>query len=309
MTKTLAVVLAVSAFGAVAGCKKGTGGGGGGWLVGRSGLMVAISDEGSLGRNYDLGASETLNGIACRYAGEAWVVGDTGTLLYTSDGGTTWAAQQVPTSANLRALATQDAGPVYVAGDGVFLTTSDTGAHWTQVATQASFRSLAAAQHGATVLAVSDDGAVWSYASGALTRVASFPGAQAVAVSPDGQTAIVAGNGLALSKDGGQTWQQLAVSAQLEDVNVVDNDGTAVAVGRAGAIANVSFGNVSLQHVGTADLHTVHVADSDDYDAVGYTAGDGGQVLLTHDGGWTWEAGANVGRTVLGVDQIGAGHR
>nr|HEX4315287.1 YCF48-related protein [Kofleriaceae bacterium] len=312
MTKSLAFVLAVTAFGSFAACKKtptGGGGGGGGWVVGKSGLMAAISDEGTLGRSYDLGSTQTLNGIACRYAGEAWVVGDDGTLLYTNDAGATWSAQEVPTTSNLRALATQDTGPVYVAGNSVFLTTSDAGAHWTSVATTASFRSLAAAQHGSTVLAVSDDGGVWSFANGALSRVTTLPGAQSVALSPDGKTAVVAGAGLALSRDGGQTWTQLAVDATLSDVNVLDDDGTAVAVGAAGAIANLSFGSVSLQHVGTADLHTVHVASSDDYDAVGVAAGDSGEVLMTHDGGWTWELATNVGRTVLGVDQIGVGHR
>jgi photosystem II stability/assembly factor-like uncharacterized protein len=215
----------------------------------------------------------------------------------------------VPTGANLRALATQDAGPVYLAGDGIFLTSSDTGAHWTAIPEAANFRSLAAAQRGDTVLALADDGSVWSFANSALTRVATVPGAHAIALSPDGNTAVIAGNGFAVSSDGGHTWKTIAVDATLEDVNVTDDDGTAVAVGDAGAIAQLSFGKVSLQHVGTADLRTVHIADSDDYDATGYAAGNDGQVFITRDSGWTWATGPNLGRTVLGVDQIGDGHR
>jgi photosystem II stability/assembly factor-like uncharacterized protein len=298
---------------AMVGCKKtptgGGGGGGGGWLVGTQGLMANVDSNDKLGKGYALDTSDALNGIACRYLGEAWVVGDNGTLLYTHDAGVTWSSQTVPTSANLRALATQDTGPVFVAGDGVFMTSSDTGAHWTSIAEQASFRSLAAAQRGETVLAVADDGGVWSFANGALTRVASVPGARAIALSPDGNTAVIAGNGFAVSKDAGHTWQTIAVDAQLEDINVTDDDGTAVAVGDAGAIAQLSFGKVSLQHVGTADLRTVHIADNDDYDATGYAAGNDGQVYITHDSGWTWQSGPSLGRTVLGVDQIGDGHR
>ncbi len=301
---------------AVGACKKGPGGttggtgGGGGWLVGTSGLMVNVQGNDTLGAGYQLGATDNLNGIACRYQGEAWVVGDSGTLLYTNDGGTSWSAQSVPTGANLRALATQDSGPVYVGGDGVFLTSTDTGAHWTSIPTSQHIRSLAAAQDGDTVLAVSDEGNVLAFANGALTQLAAIPGAKAVAVSPDGQTAFVAGNGLMKSTDGGRTWAAIAVNnVQLEDVDAVDDIGDAVAVGKAGAIVWLDSGVVQTMHVGAADLHTVHIADYDDANPVGYAAGDGGEILITHDGGASWEVGPNAGRTILGVDKIGAGHR
>src|SRR5215813_2320650 len=143
----LGIVLAVGA------CKKnGTGGGGGGgmggWLVGSEGLMVNVETNGD-SRGYALASSENLNGIACRYSGEAWVVGTHGTLLYTDDAGVSWRPQAVPTTADLRALATQDWGPVFVAGNGVFLTSTDTGAHWTSIGDgSVNFRSLAAAQEG-----------------------------------------------------------------------------------------------------------------------------------------------------------------
>jgi photosystem II stability/assembly factor-like uncharacterized protein len=64
-----------------------------------------------------------------------------------------------------------------------------------------------------------------------------------------------------------------------------------------------------VQQVGTATLHTLHIADLDSDDAVGYAAGEGGQVLITHDGGASWVFGPQVGKTVLGVDEIGDGHR
>jgi photosystem II stability/assembly factor-like uncharacterized protein len=314
--KTVILCAALAAM-ASTGCKKkGTGGGGGGWLVGSEGMMAQVDPNGRLGEGYDLGANETLNGIACRYKAEAWVVGAAGTLLYTADGGVTWSAQDVGTTANLRTLATQDAGPVFIAGDGVFMTSTPefiTGkAQWTQLGDGVtSYRSVAAAQQAETVLAVSDDGGIWSYEAGALTRTTTIAGMHAVAVSPDGETAIVAGAGLSRSLDGGKTWSPLAVDAGLrfEDVRI-DDDGEAIAVGAGGIVARIDGeGRVLTQHVGTADLRTVHISGADDYSGVGYAAGDGGQIWLTNDSGWTWTMGPNVGHTVLGVDEIGAGHR
>jgi len=304
------VVLMCIALAGAVGCKK-KGGGGGGWLVGEQGLMANVGDDGTLGEGYDLGASETLNAIACRYLDEAWVVGNSGTLLYTSDAGASWDAHDLGTTANLRALATQDAGPVFIAGDGVFFTSVPefaTGkAQWSQLGDGTTqFRSLAAAQHANTVLAVADDGSVWSYADGALAKIMTVPSARAVAVSPNGLQAIVVGEGINRSSDGGATWT-LAKNLDLTLSSVrIDDQGEALAVGANGAVAKIDAeGRVLLQTLGTADLRTVHLTS---YDGHGYAAGNGGQTWMTDDGGWTWTRGPNVGRTVLGVDEIGDGH-
>jgi photosystem II stability/assembly factor-like uncharacterized protein len=312
--RTLIVVCLIAL--AAVGCKKtggtGGGGGGGGWLIGASSLMENVKPNGDVARNYALDTTTELRGIACRFAGEAWVVGDGATLLYTDDGGTTWTPQAVPATGGLRAVATQDAGPVFIVGDGAFLVTTDTGATWTQLADPStSFRAVAAAQEGTAVLALSEDGTLWSYQGGALVRGATLGGARAIALSPDGNTAMTAGHGLLRSLDGGATWAPLAVDPAIvfDDIRLTE-DGGAVAVGTAGTIANIdASGAVSLQHVGTTDLHALHIADADAADATGFAAGDGGQVLITHDGGATWALGPNLGRTVWGVDEIGVGHR
>lgn len=316
--KSVLICLGIAlAFGA---CKKSStgptpgGGGGGGtsWLVGTDGLMVNVSTTGTA-QGYDLSSRETLNRIACRYAGEAWVVGNHGTLLYTDDAGATWRPQPVPATANLRGIATQDSGPVFVAGDGVLLTSTDTGAHWTSLGDgRTSFIAVAAAQGAETALAVSDTGAVLSIEGGQLVGRGSFAGARAVAISPDGDSAILVGDDLITqSSDGGRTWTPVAVSGHVrfDDVRINETD-EAIAVGSGGTIAHIAPGGaVRLQQVGVADLHAVHIADSDDgAEAVGFTAGDNGRVFLTRDGGATWSPGPTVNGTVLGLDMIGAGH-
>jgi photosystem II stability/assembly factor-like uncharacterized protein len=308
------VVMLCVALAASAGCKK-KGGGGGGWLVGEEALMVEVSPDGTVGDGYELGASETLYAIACRYLDEAWVVGAKGTVLYTADAGSSWHPHDLGTTADLRALATQDAGPVFLAGDGVFFTSvpqfTTGAAEWTQLGDGVTqFRSLAAAQRGTTVLAIAGDGGVWAYADGQLARRTTIAGARAVAVSPDGATAIAAGAGLSRSFDGGLTWSALAVDPELvfEDVRI-DDTGEAIAVGAGGVIARIDAeGRVLTQRVGTATLRTLHIAPSETYSGVGYAAGEGGRLWVTLDSGWTWDRGPNVGRTVLGVDEIGDGH-
>jgi photosystem II stability/assembly factor-like uncharacterized protein len=307
------VLLALGLVLSAGACKKGSGGPGGGsnWLVGRNGLMVNVTSAGDT-TGYELATTETLNVIACRYQGEAWVVGTKGTLLYTNDGGQSWQTQTAPTAADLRALATQNWGPVYIGGDGVFLTSTDTGATWRPLGDgTVSFRSIAAAQDAETVLAVSEDGGLWSYENEQLVPRATLAGARTVAVSRDGQTAVVVGDNLITkSVDAGRTWSSLQVgdNVRFDDVRI-DAEGDATAVGSGGALAHLSAdGTLDMMRVGSADLHTIQLTYEYD-EGLGFTAGEGGQVWITHDDGRTWSPGPNVGGTALSMDQIGTYHR
>jgi photosystem II stability/assembly factor-like uncharacterized protein len=306
----LGIVLAVGA------CKKGsTGGGGGGggssWLVGTDGLMVNVTTDGQ-SRGYPLASTENLNGIACRGSDEAWVVGSHGTLLYTGDAGKSWHPQTVPTSAELRALGTLDSGPVFVAGDGVFLTSKDAGQHWTALGDgTVSFRSIATAQEADGVLALSEEGLLFAVENDQLRQRAVLGGARALAISPDGQSAIVVGDHMILrSGDGGRSWQPLTGGNARFDAVRIGEDGEAHAVGSGGALAHISAtGLVTMQQLGDADLHAIHIAGGDDAaTAAGFAAGDHGRVFVTLDGGSTWRDGPNVGGTVLGADIIGDDH-
>jgi photosystem II stability/assembly factor-like uncharacterized protein len=157
------------------------------------------------------------------------------------------------------------------------------------------------------VFALSDDGALWTFEGGVLARRMTQPGARAVHATVAGDVVMLAGRGITRSRTAGTTWEPLAVDPDLvwNDIRV-NADGSAVAVGEHGAIANIdATGQVSVQYVGEATLHTLHTH----HNAVGYAAGDDGVVLITDDVGASWRIGPNVGKTVLGVDEIGLGHR
>lgn len=316
--RNVVILIGVLAVFGTTGCKKkGTPGGGGGWFVGESGLMVNVDPEENPDdfTDYALGTEQSLEAIACRHRAEAWVAGAQGTLLYTNDGGDHWASQTLPTGADLHGVATQDHGSVFLVGDGVFLTSVPDGngnAEWTVLGEGVSFTSVAAAQAGTkTVLAIDETGTVWSYADGAIAQRAHVEGATSIAVAADGLLAIAAGRGLSKSTDGGATWTALEVDPSIVFADVrFDRRGDAVAVGSGGAVARIDAeGRVLVQRVGTADLSTLHVAPTDDYTGIGYAAGTGGQIWITYDSGWSWEAGPTVGGSVLAVDEIGEGHR
>ena len=79
--------------------------------------------------------------------------------------------------------------------------------------------------------------------------------------------------------------------------------------GAGGVVSRIDAdGRVLTQRLGDADLKAIHIAPSDDYSGLGYASGVGGQIWITEDSGWTWKKGPNVGRTILGVDEIGLGH-
>jgi photosystem II stability/assembly factor-like uncharacterized protein len=296
-------------------CKKksgdGTGGGGGAWLVGASGLMANLLPDGQLGDGYDLGVDDDLLAIACRGLDTAFVVGESGTLLRTYDGGDSWAALDAGTTATLRDVAAAHGEAVYVAGDGVLLASDDSGDHWIdlEAARGVDWRSIATAEHGERALAVAADGRVVRVDGAQLFDATLVPGARAIGLSHDGSTAAVVGDGgaLVVSQDGGITWAVVAtgVSADLHAVWPTD-DGAVIAVGDGGTVVRAIGDDVEVSTPGLGALRAVHINGAGE----GLAAGDRGEVLRTDDGGYSWSVvDIELGGTVFGLDEIdGEGH-
>jgi photosystem II stability/assembly factor-like uncharacterized protein len=301
----------VAALGGTA-CKKKSGGPGGSWLVGDSGLMANLLDDGSLGEGYDLQSEEDLLDIACRGREVGFVVGERGTMMRTFDGGESWESIDLGTTRTLRSVATSGPDGLFVAGEGALKRSPDSGTTWIDLSVDAntSWASVAAGHEG-SALALTDAGAVWRAPAGeqSLTQVGSLPQGRAVAMSHDGSHAAVVGETRSAlrSDDGGGSWRTIDLGRDVDLHGAwVTEAGELFAVG-AGVIVRVSAADeVSFASPTTATLRTLHVNDA----GHGLVAGDAGTVLVTHDGGSSWtQLELGFTRTIRGVDELtGEGH-
>ena len=287
------------------GCKKKSGPGG--WLVGEEGLMANLHDDGSLGPGYDLGRNDDLYGIECRGLDDAFVVGSGGVFLRTFDKGATWETIDLGTDRTLRGVAAAILNDVVAVGDQAFFVSHDSGDSWTGVPVDtAGLESVAMPHDGSYALAVGD-GAAWRWNGESLQQTAELPGVRAVALSHDGATAAAVGAGAWRSLDGGVHWTSIALPDGLDLHDVwAARDGTIVAVGAGGAMVTIGADDrVTVAHPGVGTLRTVHLTAG----GHGMVAGDGGEVLMSHDGGASWaRVSVGIDRTIYALDEIGVGH-
>lgn len=217
-----------------------------------------------------------LRDIAFADAQTGWAVGHEGLILHTTDGGATWQRQELKDwtghdRPRLSGIAVIDANRAVVVGEfGTVARTDDGGGTWSLVSTNTLPTLLAVAMHGDNGFAVGVNGAVvrLSHAlDGPMTATAVNTGATqhllAVALSDDGETALIGGRGtLRVYRDGKLTAVPIGPGTTLDDTTgradvgnlrlgtylgpaladtfiagvAVDNDGRAMAVGQGGLI-------------------------------------------------------------------------
>jgi len=297
-------IVAIGCVVLAGGCKKKGGGGGGAWLVGEDGLMANVRPDGTLGPGYDPGADGDLRGITCLDDLTAFVVGDGGVFLRTFDGGASWERRDLGTDASLHHVDAAWPGSIYVAGDDGLYRSTDLGDTWGVISETSGWRAIAVDDDDAGAVAIDDDGRVWRW-DGALTAVASAPGARRVHLSHDGHVAAIAGDGGAIlrSVDGGATWQRYAVPGAPDLAGVwAEDDESVMAVGEAGAFAAVATdGTVRVAGFGGPDLHALYLES-----ATGYAVGDEGAVYQTDGVAWARLELGLTGR-ILAVEDLDGG--
>lgn len=276
---------------------------GGLWLAGQRGLLASVQPDGTL-TDFELGIGDDLLDLACRGSDSVFVVGERGTFLRTFDGGAEWETIELGTRGALRSVAAASREYVVVAGDeGLFLS-ADSGTTWSTLATGA-FSSVAVDLSGDVVMALDLSGTVWREdRSASLRPVFAGAGAEALAMSPGGERAVVLmpGNVLWVTSDGGAHWQpvELGGTYTLRSAQLTP-DGSIVAVGDDGVVLQLGAGHqVTVQRPLRSRLAAVHLGAA----GTGYAAGAEGKLVQTLDGGATWTAlGKGTPSQVLAIDQ------
>lgn len=223
------------------------------FAVSHRGRILASGDDGRHWQVIHQAESLYLRGIDFADAANGWAVGHGGVILHTSDGGKSWSEQalsdyQGRDLPRLGAVVAIDARRALVAGEfGVVAATDDAGATWHVVTEQVFPTILDMAIVNGKGYAVGLNGTLLSLAVGeGGWRVSPLAtGTEqhllAVALSADGETGLIGGNGLLLTL----TAKGLApadVSAQFPlsyswiGGVAIGADGKAVAVGQGGAI-------------------------------------------------------------------------
>jgi photosystem II stability/assembly factor-like uncharacterized protein len=147
---------------------------------------------------------------------------------------------------------------------------------------------------------------VWRGVDGAPPAVVMTAGAplRGIALDPVGTRAAAVGDAglLLVSDDRGVTWRPLAAgAASLRDV-WVGHGGDVTAIGDAGALLTVaSDDRVQGTAIAEADLYGLHLSA----DGSGIVVGAAGTVLITADGGGSWDAiETGTPSTLRGVDDL-----
>ncbi len=235
-----------------------------GWSVGADGLVVHSADGGDTWQPQASSVTTTLRSVhfalgASKLIGIA--AGDAGTLIPSSDGGDTWQPVDSKTSSDLRGTAAGLGGQLLVAvGNAATLVVShDAGGSWqTSALPGATDLTAVTSDANATrVLTVDIDGHVWASTDQAKSfqLEVTFPEAlHAVSVGPNGQRALVAGNGgAAYSRDANGVWTPAATGTTKDlFAALITHDGShSYLAGQAGALlssdTDTSFQQVNIE--------------------------------------------------------------
>jgi photosystem II stability/assembly factor-like uncharacterized protein len=220
-----------------------------------------------------------INAVYFVDAKHGWVGGDSGFLSYTEDGGTSWVERPagIGRSINDIYFAGKDTGFI-LAGGSIFGTT-DGGRSWHE-----AHRFLPAEFEGATpeLYSLRFNGKKRGWVVGSASR-----------------GDVITNSILAITRDGGVTWQvvQAPTRQELIHIDFVDEKRGWI-VGAAGAILHTDDAGeswVKQTSETTATLYHVKFRN----EKKGWTVGERGTILRTEDGGQIWTKVESPARSTL----------
>jgi photosystem II stability/assembly factor-like uncharacterized protein len=221
-----------------------------------------------------------LNAVYFIDSKRGWVGGDSGFLSYTDDGGSSWVERRI----NVRQRAINDiyfvsseAGFI-LAGDTIFNST-DSGHSWQEAHTFAASEFQGAVPE---LYSLRFNGKKRGWVVGSISRGDN-----------------VVGSILAITRDGGATWQSQDAHTKQELIHIdfVD-DKRGWIVGADGAILHTDDAGESwARQESNTDATLFHVDFRNDRQ--GLAVGERGTILLTNDGGASWRKVDSPARATL----------
>lgn len=220
-----------------------------------------------------------LNAVYFNDSKRGWIGGDEGYLARTEDGGLSWTEQRLPTrnSINDVYFVSKEKGFV-LAGDSIF-STSDSGFVWQQSKTFAAADFRGAAPE---LYSLRFDGKKRGWVVGSVSR---------------GDR--VEDSILAITRDGGATWQILQAPSRQELIHIdfVD-DKNGWIVGAGGAILRTTDAGESWTRQESGTPLTLYHIDFRNKKQ-GLAVGERGTILATENGGESWSKVTSPARATL----------
>ena len=248
-----------------------------GWIVGYHGAVLHTTDGGKHWVTVDAGTRNSLFSVSCSDANSCYVAGEAGLILKTTDGGKSWKPQKTTTAQPLLAMRVANDQCAGSAGaGGTFVITEDAGQTWVD-------RSLAD-DVTLNALLFTDCNHVW----------------------------VLGEFGMIFhSDDGGRSWalqHTLGTVREIKGLDIrfgghtifggtISERGDLWVVGIEGTMARLRSETGALEEV-RLPIHEplFGVAFGDD---LGIAVGGRGTVVLSRDGGETWNS---LSRDQLGVE-------
>lgn len=220
-----------------------------------------------------------LNAVYFNDSKRGWIGGDKGYLARTEDGGVSWSEQRLPTQDSINDVyfVSKEKGFV-LAGETIFMT-SENGFTW-----QKAHTFSPADFGGATpeLYSLRFDGKKRGWVVGSVSRGDN-----------------VVDSILAITRDGGATWQVLQAPSRQELIHIdfVDDQNGWI-VGAGGAILRTTDAGETWKRQDSGTTSTLYHIDFRNKKQ-GMAVGELGAILTTENGGETWSKVSSTARATL----------
>jgi len=246
--------------------------------------IVAYAQSGWTSSHVSSGGKD-LNAVYFTDSKRGWVAGDDGFLAYTDDAGTSWVERRLGVDHSINDIYFTNKDNGFLLAGGSIFESSDSGHSWRE-----AHKFVASEFAGATpeLYSLRFNGKKRGWVVGSASR-----------------NDEIVNSILAITRDGGATWQVLhaPTNQELIHIDFVDEKRGWI-VGAGGAILHTEDAGETWQRQKSETTVTLYHVDFRN-ERQGWTVGEKGTILRTDDGGRTWTKVESPARgTLLSVQFV-----